>query len=89
VQQIDKTSGAPVGAEQQIPGGLGGNVQAWAFAQWGGKFYIFVTTTDGLTSNSTVRTIDRMTGQAQTVLQNLPYIIVGAGVSTCAPVEIQ
>ncbi len=89
VQQIDKTSGAPVGAEQQIPGGLGGNVQAWAFAQWGGKFYIFVTTTDGLTSNSTVRTIDRMTGAAQTVLQNLPYIIVGAGVSTCAPVEIQ
>jgi hypothetical protein len=48
-----------------------------------------VTTTDGLTSNSTVRTIDRATGQYQLVTQNLPYNIVGAGVSTCAPVDVE
>lgn len=72
-----------------IPGGLGGQVRAWAFAQWGGKFYIFVTTQNLIgTTNSTVRTIDRATGQSATILQNLPNIIVGAGVSTCAPVVI-
>ena len=36
--------------------------------------------------NSTVRAIDRMTNTYTTVLQNLPYYIDGAGVSTCAPV---
>ncbi len=89
VQQIDKSTGGGTGPQRAIPGGLGGTVAAWAFAQWGGKFYMFVTTTDFLgTENSTVRTIDRMTGQYQLVLSNLPYTIVGAGVSTCAPITI-
>jgi hypothetical protein len=91
VEQIDKTSGAPIsGSRLSIPGGLGGTVTAWAFAQWGGVMWIFVTTDDGLgVENSTVRTIDRATGQYMTRLQNLPYKIVGAGVSTCAPVIIE
>lgn len=88
VQQIDKATGGGTGPQRTIPGGLGGTVAAWAFAQWGGKFYMFVTTSNGLTENSTVRTIDRMTGQYQLVAQNLPYTIVGAGVSTCAPITI-
>lgn len=89
VQQFDKTSGGGTGPQFSIPGGLGGTVAAWAFAQWGGKFYIFVTTGDILTGfNSTVRSIDRTTGAYQLVSQNLPYNIVGAGVSTCAPVTI-
>jgi hypothetical protein len=88
VQQIDKNTGGATGPQRAIPGGLGGTVAAWAFAQWGGKFYLFVTTTNGITENSTVRTIDRMTGQYQLVAQNLPYTIVGAGVSTCAPITI-
>ncbi|HVV83760.1 MAG TPA: hypothetical protein VHE35_11880 [Kofleriaceae bacterium] len=88
VQQIDKASGGGTGPQRTIPGGLGGTVEAWAFAQWGGKFYLFVTTTDGFSENSTVRTIDRTTGQYQLVAQNLPYVIVGAGVSTCAPITI-
>jgi hypothetical protein len=92
VQEIDAATGAAVGPEYTVPGGLGGGegaaVQAWAFAQWGGKFYLFVTTTDGLSSNSTVRTIDRTSGDAVTLLQDLPFFIVGAGVSTCAPTDI-
>jgi hypothetical protein len=90
VQQLDKASGAGTGPQRAIPGGLGGDVAAWAFAQWGGKFYLFVTTSDFLgNTNSTVRTIDRVSGQYQLVSQNLPYKIVGAGVSTCAPTAPQ
>jgi len=92
VQQISKTDGTAVGTQFNIPGGLGGTVQAWAFAQWGGKFYLFVTTLDVLSglSNSTVRRSDKMTGNYEGVIrQNLPYTIVGAGVSTCAPVVVE
>jgi len=89
VQQLDKTNGSATGPKWNISGGLGATVRAWAFAQWGGYFYIFVTTDDGLGNlNSTVRRINRQTMQYETVLQNLPYVIVGAGVSTCAPVVI-
>ena len=89
VQQIDKNTGGSTGPQRTIPGGLGGTVAAWAFAQWGGKFYLFVTTVDPFGGeNSSIRTIDRMTGQYQLVAQNLPYTIVGAGVSTCAPIVI-
>jgi hypothetical protein len=88
VQEVNKSNGAPVGQEFLIPGGLGGSVRAWAFAQWGGKFYIFVTTTIAGVDNSTVRVIDRATGAYSLALENLPNLIVGAGVSTCAPIIV-
>jgi len=90
VQQIDKATGAPSGAALPIPGGLGGTVTAWAFAQWGGVMYVFVTTDNGLgTETSTVRAIDKATGSYSVPLPNIPYKIVGAGVSTCAPVIVE
>src|SRR6185436_9180556 len=48
VQQIGK-DGKATGMQWSIPNGLGSQgkfVAAWAFAQWGGTFYIFVTTAD-------------------------------------------
>jgi hypothetical protein len=94
VQQIPKTGGS-TGQKWSIPGGLGGGaskqIRGWAFAQWGGTFYIFVSTDDdgmGKNLNSTVQAIDRATGAHKVVFQNLPYMIVGAGVSTCAPVVV-
>jgi hypothetical protein len=93
VQGINKTNGAALGDKFDIPGGLGGDelttVRAWAFAQWGGTFYIFVTTQGLAGTNSTVRTIDRATGNTATPLENLAFNIVGAGVSTCAPVDVE
>jgi hypothetical protein len=92
VQEVDKTSGAAVGTKWSLgTGGLGATVTDWAFAQWGGTFYVFVTTADsnGNNRNSTVRAINRATSQYSVVLQNLPYFIDGAGVSTCAPVVVQ
>ncbi len=69
---------------------LDGNIRAWAFAHWGGRFYIFVTAGDlfGPVANSQVIRLDPVTGDAKTLLENLPYKIVGAGVSTCAPIDI-
>jgi hypothetical protein len=91
VQEINKTSGAGTGMKWNLgTTGLGNQIRDWAFAQWGGTFYIFVTTDNGNgTRNSTVRSINRATSTYTVVLQNLPYFIDGAGVSTCAPVVVQ
>ncbi|MDF1564728.1 MAG: hypothetical protein P1V51_16930 [Deltaproteobacteria bacterium] len=68
---------------------LSGDVMAWAFAHWGGRFYIFVTTDDGFGLNTQVLLLDStQAGQVTPLLQDVPYLIVGAGVSTCAPVEL-
>ncbi len=87
VQQIDRTTGAAMGSAYNLgTTGLGNGIRDWAFAQWGGVFYIFVTTTDsGGATNSTVRSIDRATGTYTVILQNLTFNVDGAGVSTCAP----
>lgn len=79
VQEIDKTTGSFIGDRLPLGASLD-FVGAYAFAHWGGVFYIFVS---GATS--TVRAIDRKTGAYQLLMDNLPTRIVGAGVSTCAP----
>ena len=91
VQEIDKATGAPIGSRFDLgTTGLGGQIRDWAFAQWGNKFYVFITTQDGLgVRNSTVRSIDKATSAYTIELQNLPYFIPGAGVSTCAPSVLQ
>ena len=55
---------------------------AWAFSSWGGNFY-FYTSSNGYSSD-----VSRLSGQdevAQVVLADIGFVIVGAGVSTCAP----
>jgi hypothetical protein len=87
VQEIDKTTGAPICQKYNLgTTGLGNQIRDWAFAQWGNKFYIFITTQDSNgVRNSTVRSIDKASGAYKIELSNLPYYIPGAGVSTCAP----
>ncbi len=65
-------------------------VRAWAFAFWGGKFYIFITTNDGFTDTAKVVLLDPSNGNNSVIsgLDNTGHIIVGAGVSTCAPVYV-
>jgi hypothetical protein len=92
VQEIDRNSGAPVG--QQYPfdlGAGGGSIRDWAFAQWGGRFYVFVSTDDGNGGNlvSKVWQIDKMSGAVTVAISNSQYQVDGAGVSTCAPIVIQ
>jgi hypothetical protein len=90
VQEIDKSNGAAVGMTWNVgTTGLGSGIQDWAFAQWGGVFYVFVTTQANNVRNSRVIAVDRASGNSSVVLQNLPYYIDGAGVSTCAPAVLQ
>ena len=67
-----------------------GSVTAWAFAHWGGRFYIFTThsTLFGGESSKVLR-LDPTTGKVTTLLNSSPYRVVGAGVSTCAPVVVE
>lgn len=58
---------------------------AWAFAFWGGSFWVFYT---GENDTSTrVIKVDPSTSQSTEVLRDTGYLIVGAGVSTCAPTQ--
>ncbi|HEX8792447.1 MAG TPA: hypothetical protein VF765_15970 [Polyangiaceae bacterium] len=59
----------------------------WAFAFWGGSFYLF--TADKYDANdpyTTVTKLDPATGSLTVLASNIGFRVVGAGVSTCAPV---
>jgi hypothetical protein len=92
VQEIDRGTGAPIGQQYLFDlGAGGGSIRDWAFAQWGGRFYVFVSTDDGLGGNlvSKVWQIDKTSGAVTVVVNNSQYQVDGAGVSTCAPIVIQ
>lgn len=78
IGEIDKTT-ADVIAEDELAGVNQG--QGWAFAYWGGDFYTF-TSPGG--AGSRVTRFRPLTKQTS-VIANYPSVIVGAGVSTCAP----
>lgn len=86
IQEIDRATGAPRGRRWTLGDRPLGEVNSWAFAQWAGVFYVFVTTRDAAGRlDSSVRAVDRATGSYRVVLDHLPTRITGAGVSTCAP----
>ncbi|MDD5309220.1 MAG: hypothetical protein PHU25_18050 [Deltaproteobacteria bacterium] len=76
VAQFDKTTGAESNVVQlsQIPSN-----GSFAFAFWGGDFYLF----DAPAGDTTVWKLSG--GQAGKYMQNTGAEIIGAGVSTCAP----
>jgi len=87
VQEIDRASGAALGQRWALTTSpAGAPILGYAFAQWAGVFYVFLTYEgDDYLPNSTVHTIDRATGATRKILEHQPYTISGAGVSTCAP----
>jgi hypothetical protein len=87
IARIDKTTGEST-KTWPLPA-LTGSVSAWAFAHWGGKFYVFVTTGGVLESNSQIIEFDPQSGKSVPIRDHLPSEIVGAGVSTCAPLVIE
>jgi hypothetical protein len=80
IGQIDKTTGN-ITSESVLQGNAQGG--AWAFAFWGGAFYTFTAPTK---NGTIVNRFDPADGSVQTVARR-PDLIVGAGVSTCAPAQ--
>jgi hypothetical protein len=84
VEKINKTTGAAE-TTYMLPT-LKGAPQAWAFAFWGGDYWIFLAkSTD---ANTSVYQIDGTNGTIKSTTPATGRLIVGAGVSTCAPVVI-
>ncbi len=86
VLQIDKATGGVLttfSLSGLPPIGFGG--YAYAFAFWGGSFYIFYQV-DDYDDSTNVWRLDG-NGSLTKYIPNTNLRIVGAGVSTCAPVE--
>ncbi|MBP6633139.1 MAG: hypothetical protein KA297_27210 [Kofleriaceae bacterium] len=82
VQELSPRTGKPVSRAMKIAtGGEAGSARAWALAHWGGTFYVFLT----LDEDTRVYAVDRKTRASRLVRSGLPVPILGAGVSTCAP----
>ena len=84
VEQINKANGAAI-KTYPLPT-LAGTPAAWAFAFWGGDFWIFLM--KGFETSTTVYQIDGTNGSIKGTTPASGRTIVGAGVSTCAPTII-
>ncbi|MEJ7602365.1 MAG: hypothetical protein WKG01_31000 [Kofleriaceae bacterium] len=85
ISRIDKaTAGMPTNYPLSS---LAGTPKAWAFAAWGGDFWVFLK--KGSESSTRVYQVDGMTGMVEGMTTASGRSIVGAGVSTCAPVVVQ
>jgi hypothetical protein len=80
VVEIDRVTAKEIG-ERWVLEGTGSRVTAFAFAHWGGVFYVFFTAE----RVSSVQAVHMKSRKQERVVTGLPMIIVGAGVSTCAP----
>lgn len=78
--QIDKATGGVTNPKEIT--GLA-TPSAWAFSFWGGSFYLYAASSF---ENSNVTKYDPATGTINnSYMTNVGFRIVGAGVSTCAP----
>jgi hypothetical protein len=81
IAQIDKTTGA---TPLPLPVNVNASTGGYAFSFWSGDFWIY-TDTSG-TMGSAVTHYVTATKSATIVLSGVGFTIVGAGVSTCAPI---
>lgn len=80
VAQVVPSTGQEV---RSIPIELEGDANAWAFAHWGGKFWVFYKGFDD--ASTRVFEVNPGDDSVREVIQDTGRYIVGAGVSTCAP----
>jgi hypothetical protein len=84
IAKIDKTNGSEL-QTFALPT-LAGMPMAWAFAFFGGDFFVFLMRANE--SSTTVHQVNGMTGAIVGATPTNTRRIVGAGVSTCAPTVI-
>jgi hypothetical protein len=85
VVQLDKTNGSVI-KDFPEPAVARSN-PGFAFAHWGGDFWLFIGDYN-LGETSTVYQIDGATGAIKSTTAATGRTIVGAGVSTCAPIVL-
>lgn len=85
IEKINKASGGSAGTTFPLTA-LAGSPLAWAFAFWGGDFWVFLM--KDTEEYTTVYQIDGTTGAVKGSTPAPGRTIVGAGVSTCAPTVI-
>jgi hypothetical protein len=88
VQQIDRTTGQLIGTARAVPDTANPDQVAWAFAHWGGFFWLFLTDQEVAGPHTRLVKMERSTGAAM-VAMVLPFTAVAAGVSTCVPTAIR
>jgi hypothetical protein len=91
IEKINKQTGAAL-QTFTLPASLNGTPAAWAFAFWGGDFWVFLakqgTGPIPVPGFTTVYQFDASTGVLKGMTATNNRTIVGAGVSTCAPTVI-
>ena len=85
VSELDKVKGTESNT-YQLGATISGTPLAWAFAFWGGDFWIFLKRD---VDSSTIVWRLRANGKLIKAIPDTGRTIVGAGVSTCAPIMIQ
>lgn len=87
VAEINKSTGAIIAAKS--PAGVE-TPAAWAFSSWGGALYLYTAPSPLFDPSRTTNVTHYVfpDGPVDTAyMENIGFRIVGAGVSTCAPVE--
>jgi hypothetical protein len=88
--KVDKATGTlsttfPLTALKGVP-------NAWAFAFWGGDYWVFLAKSSGglfpTPGKTVVYQVDGTNGSIKGMTDTMTRTIVGAGVSTCAPIVI-
>ena len=85
VVKFDKANGAIVTNFMQPS--LAGTNTGYAFAHWGGDFWVFLI--KNAEPSTTVYQVDGTTGVIEGTTPTTGRTIVGAGVSTCAPIVVE
>lgn len=84
LQQLDKTDATVLDEIElrRLPDAS--EVYNFAFASWGGEFWLFIGTHDGVSAGVYRVTME---GEVTQEVADIGVSIIGAGVSTCAPTE--
>src|SRR5262249_29004069 len=85
IAQLNKADGTVVPGPTYDLSGAAGVPESWAFAFWGDKFWIFLKRA-AMGQSTRVYSVPGSGGAAQVVIPSTGRNIVGAGVSTCAPI---
>lgn len=85
VREISKTTGRVVGEGWHLSASVLPAVGAQAIGLWGGEFYIFAQPAGAPSSN--VYKLTPGSGKIVEIMDNIGMVIVGAGVSSCAPTD--